>query len=352
MKIFSSPSDVSNLISFPFTFSLPASQEGRGFKLTLHLVTYFCFLHLSTCYLFMTPDNSHNPFLRLKVRNLCFRGLLLSIGLGIGLGVIQGITRLKFNSQVTTIILYILIFGSLCAWQLSEFKRLGIKLKYVVGKVPKNQKWLPLVGLVMLIIMFSLSAYLVSFYLLSLAAPSFVEGVMRQVANSPSPRSTAPAFSNLLTAIAFIIVAPITEEFIFRGIILQRWASKWGMPSALVASGVLFGILHANFVGLSLFGIVMGVLYIKTRTLLVPMACHAFNNSLAVGASLLSTGTKTTSAVNGLEQLRSGWWVGVVLMMISLPFLVRFLSRNWPRKNGLIPYLINTSQAQEAESQG
>ncbi|AFY33968.1 CPBP family intramembrane glutamic endopeptidase [Calothrix sp. PCC 7507] len=294
----------------------------------------------------MTPDNSHNPFLKLKVRNLCFRGLVLSIGLGIGLGVIQGITGLKFNSQVITIILYILIFGLLCAWELADFKRFGIKLQYVVGSVPKNQKWLPLVGLVILMILFSLSAYLVSFYLLSLAAPSFVEGVMRQVASSPSPRNTAPPFYNLLTAIAFIVVAPITEEFLFRGIILQRWASKWGMPSALIASGVLFGILHANFVGLSLFGIVMGVLYIKTRTLLVPMACHAFNNSLAVAASLLSTGTKTTSAVNGIEQLRSSWWVGVVLMLISLPLLVRFLYRNWPRKNGLLPYSLNANQAQ------
>ncbi|OUL26568.1 CAAX protease family protein [Nostoc sp. T09] len=296
----------------------------------------------------MKPDNSHNPFLKLKVRNLFVRGLLLSLGFGIALGVLQGITAVKFNAQIVTLILYILIFGFLCLWSLEDFDRYGIDMKYVLGRVPNRHKWLPMVGLVLLIILFFLSAYLVSFYLLSLAAPTFVESVMRQVATSPSARTTSPPFYNLLAAIVYIIVAPITEEFLFRGIILQRWVSKWGIQTALVASGVLFGILHANVLGLTLFGIIMGVLYIKTRTLIVPIACHAFNNSLAVGMGLLSSGSKTTtSAANLLEQLRSSWWIGIVLMLISLPLLVRFLYRNWPRKDDLVPYLINSSHGRE-----
>ncbi|MDZ7958858.1 MAG: type II CAAX endopeptidase family protein [Aulosira sp. DedQUE10] len=293
----------------------------------------------------MTPENSHNPFLKLRVRNLFLRGLLLSVGLGIALGVVQGSSGVKLNTQIVTLVLYIFIFGFLCLWELADFNRFGINLKYVIGRVPNKHKWLPMVGLVLLILLFSLSAYLVSFYLLSLAAPTFVEGVMRQVASSPSPRTTSPPFYNLLAAIAYIIVAPITEEFLFRGIILQRWATKWGIQSALVVSGILFGLLHANVLGLSLFGIIMGVLYIKTRTLIVPIACHAFNNSIAVGMGLLSSGSKTTtSAVNVLEQLRSSWWLGLLIMLISLPLLVRFLYRNWPRKDALAPYFINSSQ--------
>ncbi|WP_238553642.1 CPBP family intramembrane glutamic endopeptidase [Fortiea contorta] len=269
---------------------------------------------------------------------------MLSIGLGIGLGIIQGATRLTFNPQVVTLVLYILIFGLLCLWQLADFNRYGINLKYLIGSLPNQQRWLPLAGLVILIILFSISGYLVSFYLLSLVAPSFIEALLREVANSPSPNTTASPFYNLLSAIALVIVAPITEEFLFRGIILQRWASKWGIQSALLVSSLLFGILHTNFVGLTIFGVVMGVLYIKTRTLIVPIACHAFNNFIAVMIGLLSTGSKTTSEVYKLEQLRSGWWVGVVLMLISLPLLISFLSRNWPRKNGLVPYLVNASE--------
>ncbi|BAY07394.1 CPBP family intramembrane glutamic endopeptidase [Calothrix sp. NIES-2098] len=295
----------------------------------------------------MTPENSPNPFLKLKVRNLFLRGLLLTIGLGVALGMVQGFTGVKFNTQVVTLVLYVLIFGFLCLWELTDFHRFGIDLKYVVGRVPNRHKWLPMVGLVLLIILFSLSAYLVSFYLLSLAAPTFVENVMRQVATKPSPGTTLPISYNLLTGIVYIVIAPITEEFLFRGIILQRWACKWGIQTAVVVSGLLFGILHANVLGLTLFGITMGVLYIKTRTLIVPIACHAFNNSLAVGMSLLSGASKTTSTANLLEQLRSSWWLGVVLMLISLPLLVRFLYRNWPPRDTLVPYFINFSQSRE-----
>jgi uncharacterized protein len=300
----------------------------------------------------MTLANLDNPFLKLKTRNLLLRGLLLSIGLGIVLGIVQGTTRLEFNSQIVTLILYILIFGFLCLWSLADFRRLGINLQLVVGSVPNKQRWLPLAGLVILIILCSLSAYLVSFYLLSLAAPDFVEAVMHEAAKSPSPKNSASILYNLLSIFAIVIVAPITEEFLFRGIILQRWASKWGMPTALITSGILFGVLHANFVGLSIFGIVMGVLYVKTRSLLVPIVCHAFNNAIAVGIGFLGAASQTTSATSGLEQLRSGVWVGVVLMLISLPLIVRFLWRNWPRKDVLIPYLINAAREQEMANEG
>ncbi|TVP64679.1 MAG: CPBP family intramembrane metalloprotease [Nodularia sp. (in: Bacteria)] len=286
-----------------------------------------------------------NPFSKLKVRHVLGEGLLISLVLGIYLSYVQGINGITLNNQVVPLILYILLFGLLCLWILADFHRLGIKLRYVVGIVPSNYKWLPIIGLVFLVILFSLSAYFVSFSLLSWIAPGLVEELMRQIASNPSAQSSAPLLNNLLSAIAILIVAPIAEEFIFRGVILQRWATKWGIHAALITSSLLFGILHANFLGLSMFGFVMGVLYIKTRTLIVPIACHALNNLLAVSAGFFSSEPQTTSVVNNLEQLRSGWWGGVLLMLISLPWLIRFLWQNWPRQNTPIPYFINASQA-------
>ncbi|MBW4615177.1 MAG: CPBP family intramembrane metalloprotease [Desmonostoc vinosum HA7617-LM4] len=292
----------------------------------------------------MTPYHLYNPFHYLKVRHLLLRGLLISLGLGFALGFIQGSIRVQLDGQLLMLLLYILIFGLLSAWELVDFNRLGIKLKHVVGNVPNNHKWLPTAGLVILMLLFSLSAYLVSFYLLSLAAPSFIEELMRQVAADASPRTSAPLLYNLLVAIVYVVVAPIAEEFLFRGIILQRWATKWGIRTALLASSLMFGIGHANVVGLSLFGVIMGVLYIKTRTLIVPIACHALNNLLAVALGFLSDGSNATASTNVLEELRSGWRVGILLMLVSLPLLVRFLYQNWPRKNAVVPYFLNIDQ--------
>jgi membrane protease YdiL (CAAX protease family) len=289
----------------------------------------------------MTPEDSNNPFLKLKVRILLLRFVLVTIVAGIGVGLIQEFSGLEVNDELMTPIIYILVFGLLCLWVLADFNRLGINLNYVIGRIPNNQTWLPLVGLVIVMLVFSISAYLVSFYLLSLVAPSFVERVLLSVASSPTPRNTAPLLYNLLNASVLVIAAPLAEEFLFRGIILQRWASKWGLRSALVVSSLLFGFGHANVVGLSVVGLILGVLYIKTRTLIVPITCHALNNSVAVVLSLLSNGSKTLSATKMLERLHSTWLFGLVLMALSLPVLVYFLYQNWPRKDAVIPYSIN-----------
>ena len=96
----------------------------------------------------MTPQNSNNPFLQLKVRSLLLRFLLVTIVVGIRIGVIQRFSGLKINDKLMTPIIYILVFGLLCLWVLADFNRLRINLNYVIGRLPNNQRWLPLVGLV------------------------------------------------------------------------------------------------------------------------------------------------------------------------------------------------------------
>jgi membrane protease YdiL (CAAX protease family) len=86
----------------------------------------------------------------------------------------------------------------------------------------------------------------------------------------------------------------------------------------------------------------MGLLYLKTRTLLIPIACHAFNNALAVGMAALPASESSNGLT--LEQLRQSWWVGIVLLVISLPWLIRFIRKNYPRRDAPIPYLVNRSR--------
>lgn len=289
-----------------------------------------------------------NPFSKLKFRYLVLRFILLSLLIELTLKILQVSGSLKLNQEDLVLIIYIIQFVLLCFWLLKDFQRMRAKLKYVVGALPKNQNWLRLVGLVLLAIMFSIGAYLISFYLLSLAAPSFFEQFLRSVANNPSASRSNSFESNLLVTLAYCVVAPITEEFIFRGIILQRWTTKWGISAGLLSSSLLFGCLHANPIGLSLLGIILGVSYIKTRSLIVPIAFHALNNMLAVSAQLLPRKSLTYTPSEQLQNLHSAGWVGIVLMAISLPFLLRFLSRNWPSKDTVIPYLSNAHKEKGA----
>lgn len=293
----------------------------------------------------MSLQNINNPFKSLKFRYLVLRFLVLSVIIGFLLNFLQSSSGLKLNPQDSLITIYITQFVLICLWLVKDFRRLKAKLKYVVGDFPKNYNWLWLAGLVPLAIVFSIGAFLILFYLLSLAAPSFVEQLLRNISNTPSVESSNSFASNLLVSLAVCIVAPITEEFIFRGVILQRWATKWGISAGLLSSSLLFGFLHPqNPIGVSLLGIILGLLYIKTRSLIVPIAFHALNNILAVSSQFIPRDSSTSTPALTMESLQSSWWVGLLFMTISLPFLLRFIKKNWPRKNTIIPYLNNANK--------
>lgn len=99
----------------------------------------------------------------------------------------------------------------------------------------------------------------------------FFSDLMRQMTND---RSTL-----ILLA---VIMAPLFEEIVFRGIIQGGLINKGVSPlKAILVSSIIFGLVHANpwqFVGGVLLGGVLGLVYYKTRSLLMPILLHAFNN--------------------------------------------------------------------------
>ena len=78
---------------------------------------------------------------------------------------------------------------------------------------------------------------------------------------------------------------PIIEEIIFRGIIQKGMINNGVKPrNAILVSALIFGIVHFNpwqFIGAFLLGIVLGVVYFKTKSLLMSIFLHFFNNTIA-----------------------------------------------------------------------
>lgn len=79
-----------------------------------------------------------------------------------------------------------------------------------------------------------------------------------------------------------VIMAPVFEEIVFRGIIQKGLINKGMKPfSAILVSSLIFGLVHGNpwqLVGAVMLGCVLGLVYYKTKSLLLPMLLHAFNN--------------------------------------------------------------------------
>lgn len=79
--------------------------------------------------------------------------------------------------------------------------------------------------------------------------------------------------------------APIIEEILFRGIIQKGMINNGVKPrNAILIAALVFGLVHFNpwqFVGAFLLGIVLGVVYFKTKSLLMSIFLHFFNNTIA-----------------------------------------------------------------------
>ena len=86
-------------------------------------------------------------------------------------------------------------------------------------------------------------------------------------------------------AIFFItasVAAPVFEELIFRGFLLPSLTRYFSVTTAIILSGFLFAIAHlslAEVLPLATLGIILGVVYTRSRNILAPMLLHGLWNS-------------------------------------------------------------------------
>lgn len=88
----------------------------------------------------------------------------------------------------------------------------------------------------------------------------------------------------VLSTIISIIFAPLLEELIFRGVLLNRLKIRIGIIPSMIVTSFLFAIGHdtGGMLSAFVFGMCMCILYLKTDNILVPMAVHFINNFTAV----------------------------------------------------------------------
>lgn len=126
--------------------------------------------------------------------------------------------------------------------------------------------------------------------------------------------------------ITAVVMAPIFEEIIFRGIMQKGLINKGIEPwKAILFSSVVFGLVHANpwqFVGAVLLGCVLGLVYYKTKSLLLPMLLHAFNN---LCSSILISYTKTESFADAFKV--SEWVILLIGIILFSLFYYLFMKK-------------------------
>lgn len=103
----------------------------------------------------------------------------------------------------------------------------------------------------------------------------------RELDPTISAQDSGFSFYMGLLFIAMVIVAPILEELMFRGILLDRLSLKLSPLWAIAITSLIFGLLHHDYVGNIIFGIVLCLIRLRDRTLFAPILIHMLSNLIA-----------------------------------------------------------------------
>lgn len=92
-----------------------------------------------------------------------------------------------------------------------------------------------------------------------------------------------------LIAFGVVIMAPLAEEALFRGILFGSLSNRWGYLWGTVTSAAVFGLAHLDLsllIPLGLAGLVLNALYRRTRSLIPSTIAHATLNAVSVLSAL------------------------------------------------------------------
>ncbi len=238
-----------------------------------------------------------------------------------------------------------LLEGTLAAWLLWLERRYGLDTSRLLGPMPGPGAWrVLLVGAGLPIL--SLAAFVGVYGGLSFVAPGYVRAVLGAI-----PRESAmfdlgrsfPVLRAILLGTVILVVAPPLEELTFRGVLLHRWARRWGVLPAVLLSSLGFSLLHANKPGAFLLGLTLCAIYLRTGSLWLTIGIHAVNNAAAVLAGAIPALPGSPAHGPDLAQLRRGFpWAALVLLVL-LPPLVLYI-RSAVRSGVRLPYAANAPE--------
>jgi hypothetical protein len=113
----------------------------------------------------------------------------------------------------------------------------------------------------------------------------------QQVAVAFLKQALSDKLALVYTLISIVIFAPLTEEILFRGILLNFFKKIWGKWPSIILSGLCFSLFHFSvgqglgnislLLALGFFGIALGVIYLRFGNLLYSILVHASFNLLS-----------------------------------------------------------------------
>ncbi|MGW5951821.1 CPBP family intramembrane glutamic endopeptidase [Bacillus mycoides] len=255
-----------------------------------------------------------NPFQTMRARYFLIVFALLILIARSSNELLESTFHIQNSSFINMLIFYILPI----IWIFYGYRKHRVSFSLFINR-NETFNLVQVLYIAIMLCMFSYGYLILYMYSFAWITPDFIMNALHE----PIIDSTG---GYVFQFIRVVFIAPIVGEFVFRGFLLQRFAAKWGTSVAMIAVAPLFAILHVDFLGAAVFSIVLSIVYIRTKSLLMPIAIHMLNNTFVLCASFLVSREKIMSFADFSNY--TTFFPGLIIFITGLNLVLIFLFVN------------------------
>ncbi|MBV7272471.1 CPBP family intramembrane metalloprotease [Clostridium sp. PL3] len=257
----------------------------------------------------------------------------------VGIILIVGKQRLKPSSGYILSIMPLVINLALLIITLGELKKNNINIKDVIGR-PKKKSFIFEVPISLILTYIAgIGMILILLYIVYRINPGIVQNFNKGLKDTyeKAPNS----FIMTIDFVDTVLLAPILEEIIFRGILLSKLYNKYGIIRAIIFTSGIFFMIHFRSNPMTFaIGITNCILVLKYKSLIPAIICHGLNNLFVF---MKTMGNKVSSNEAVPFEVNIAFLI-TGMIMIGIYALYIYKNRSYIRnanlsKSGLIDYL-------------
>lgn len=197
----------------------------------------------------------------------------------------------------------------------------AISLRKKSGLIFKPLFRLPSFSVIIVSVVAILSiGYMLEWFTYIFPLPDFMEELLAGAINNDP-----------ISFITTVIAAPVLEEILLRGVILDGFLKKYSPGKSIFWSAIIFGVMHLNpwqaVIGIG-SGLLLGWLYWKTKSLGLCILLHATNNALAY-LIFLSVGNEMDTVIDYMGLMN--YFIVFIVVLIVLIGCMRFLNNHFKK---------------------
>ncbi len=131
--------------------------------------------------------------------------------------------------------------------------------------------------------------------------------------------------------LTLVVLAPLFEELLFRGMLLESLRKRRGLIRALLISSLLFGVVHLHptvAVNAAIMGLILGFIYLLTDSIWASIFLHAVNNGLSYILLVAGLGGATLrESLDNPSLYAAVYAVAAALFLAACAMMVRKVRR-------------------------